>query len=147
MHDSKGEPDEARYALEQSQTLYAEGFSKIPTDTYTGINAASKAAMLGDMEQAKELAGQVLERLKEQAQDRGGEPSSDYWERATEPEALLLLGDGEQACKLYHEDRVAHQGEKGNIDSTAKQVRRLLAVLPVEEAVRAKLMQEVRIGG
>jgi len=147
MHDSKGEPDEARDALEQSQTLYAEGFSTIPTDTCTGINAASKAAMLGDMEQAKELAGQVLERLKEQAQDRGGEPSSDYWERATEPEALLLLGDGEQACKLYHEARVAHQGEKGNINSTAKQVRQLLAVLPVEEAVRAKLMQDFRIGG
>jgi hypothetical protein len=35
--DSKGEPDEARDALEQSQVLYAEGFSKIPTDTYTGI--------------------------------------------------------------------------------------------------------------
>ncbi len=96
-HNSKGEPDEARDALEQSQVLYAEGFSKIPTDTYTGINAASKAAMMAKIEQAKELAAEVLERLEELARARGGAPSSDYWERVTEPEALLLLGEGERA--------------------------------------------------
>lgn len=144
-HDSKGEPDEARDALEQSQVLYAEGFSKIPTDTYTGINAASKAAMMGKIEQAKELAAKVLERLEELARTRGGAPSSDYWERVTEPEALLLLGEGERACKLFHDARVAHQGEKGNLESTAKQIQRLLAVLPVEEAVRARLTQEFHI--
>ena len=37
----------ARDALENSRNLYKEGFSKVPTDTYTGINAASKSALLG----------------------------------------------------------------------------------------------------
>jgi len=41
--------------------LYAVGFSKNPTDSYTGIDAASKAAMIGKLEQAKELAAKVLE--------------------------------------------------------------------------------------
>lgn len=142
---SEGEEDDARDALEQSQQLYEEGFRKVPTDTYTGINAASKAAMLGDLEKAKQLAEEVLTILQEQAEARGGEPAPDYWERVTEPEALLLLGQYERACKLYHEARVAHQTEKGNIESTSLQVKRLLTVIPIGDEFKTKLKQEFRI--
>jgi hypothetical protein len=35
-------------------------FTKVPTDTYTGINAAAKTALLGDLDRARTLADQVL---------------------------------------------------------------------------------------
>ncbi|MFM1798055.1 MAG: hypothetical protein RLZZ117_333 [Cyanobacteriota bacterium] len=143
--EGAGDAAGARDALEESRSLYAEGFSKVPTDTYTGINAASKSALLGDLEQAKTLAAQVLARLKEQADQRGGAPSSDYWERVTEPEALLLLGDAPAALKLYHAARVAHQSETGSIESTGLQVQRLLAVLPLDEGAKAALVKEFRL--
>jgi hypothetical protein len=138
----EGNPADARDALEKSQALYAEAFAKVPADTYTGINAASKAALLGNLPKARELAGQVLERLQERERGRGGSPSSDYWERVTEPEALLLLGEGEPALDLYHRARVAHQHEKGSIESTALQLKRLLPVLPLDAAVKEALAQE-----
>jgi len=124
-----GDDSGARDALERSRSLYEEGFNKVPTDTYTGINAASKSALLGEMDKAKTLADQVLARLKEMETERGGGPSEDYWERVTEPEALLIKGDWEQSVRLYHDARVAHQNEKGSIQSTATQVKRLLGVL------------------
>jgi Flp pilus assembly protein TadD len=142
---NEGEDDEARDALEQSQMLYEEGFRKVPTDTYTGINAASKAAMLGDLEKAKQLAQEVLTILEEQAEARGGAPAPEYWERVTEPEALLLLGQHDRACALYHEARVAHQTEKGNLESTGQQIKRLLAVMPIQEEIQSKLKREFRL--
>jgi len=54
----------ARDALEKSRNLYEEGFEKVPTDTYTGINAASKSALLGEMDKAHTFAGNVLDQLK-----------------------------------------------------------------------------------
>lgn len=143
--EAAGDAAGGRDALEKSRLLYAEGFSKVPTDTYTGINAASKSALLGDLEQAKTLATQVLDRLKEQSEARGGAPATDYWERVTEPEALLLTGDAAGALKLYHEARVEHQNEKGSIESTALQLKRLLAVLPLEDSAKTALAHEFRL--
>jgi hypothetical protein len=144
-HKGEGNQAGARDALEMSQQLYAEGFEKVPTDTYTGINAASKAALLGDGPKAAELAGKVLERLNEQAALRGGEPSKDYWERVTEPEALLLTGEGERALELYHAARVAHQDEKGSIASTATQLQRLLGVLSLPPEIKNRLAAEFQL--
>jgi hypothetical protein len=144
-HKGEGNQAGASDALERSQQLYAEAFKKVPTDTYTGINAASKAALLGDGAKAAELAGKVLERLNEQAALRGGEPSKDYWERVTEPEALLLQGDGERALELYHAARVAHQDEKGSIASTATQLQRLLGVLSLPPDIKNRLAAEFQL--
>lgn len=142
---SEGDQAGARDALERSQQLYAEGFKKVPTDTYTGINAASKAALLGDGPKAAELAAKVLERLQEQAVLRGGEPSKDYWERVTEPEALLLQGNAERALELYHSARVAHQEEVGSIASTATQLQRLLGVLNLPREIKNQLAAEFQL--
>ena len=132
----------ARDALEQSHALYAEAFEKVPTDTYTGINAAAKSALLGDLDRAKALADRVLTRLHELEVARGGGPAPDYWERVTEPEALLILGQWERAVDLYHSARIAHQHEAGSIAGTGTQVRRLLRVLPVPSEFREKLVAE-----
>jgi len=135
----------ARDALENSRDLYKEGFSKVPTDTYAGINAASKSALLGDMDEAVTLADRVLRRLKERENERGGGPSLDYWERVTEPEALLIKGDWAQVVALYHAARVAHQHERGSIQSTATQLARLLGVLEVPDAIKQKLITEFNL--
>ena len=137
-----GDPVSARDALEQSRTLYAEAFAKVPADTYTGINAAAKSALLGDFDRARALAGQVLTQLKEMETARGGGPSPDYWVRVTEPEAMLINGEWARAVDLYHSARLAHQNEAGSISATGTQVRRLLAVLPVPTEFRARLVAE-----
>jgi hypothetical protein len=131
--------------LENSRNLYEEGFTKVPTDTYTGINAASKSALLVEMDKAVSLAEQVLERLEEMESARGGIPSPDYWERVTEPEALLIKGDWEQSLKLYHAARVAHQHETGSIQSTATQLQRLLGILDVPSDIKQQLVAEFNL--
>lgn len=138
----RGNAQGARDALERSRDLYREGFEKVPTDTYTGINAASKSALLGELKTARELADKVLARLEETRQERGGEPSSDYWERVTEPEALLVRGEYARALELYHDARVAHQNEAGSIESTGRQAQRLLGVLDPPDDVRQALAAE-----
>ena len=135
----------ARDALEHSRNLYKEGFSKVPSDTYTGINAASKSVLLGEMDEAIALADKVLEQLKEMDSERDGRPSHDYWERVTEPEALLIKGDWEQSVNLYHAARVAHQHDTGSIQSTATQLERLLGVLSVPSDITHKLVVEFNL--
>ena len=54
-------------------------------------------------------------------------------------------GDAAGALKLYHEARVAHQHEKGSIESTALQLKRLLAVLPLEDSAKTALAHEFRL--
>jgi tetratricopeptide (TPR) repeat protein len=137
-----GETGSARDALEQSRDLYSEGFNKVPTDTYTGINAAAKTALLGDLDRARGLADQVLARLREIEAGRGGGSPPDYWVRVTEPEALLIKGEYDRALDLYHAARVAYQNEAGSIALTATQVRRLLGVLPVPADIKKKLVAE-----
>ena len=140
-----GDKRKSDETLEHARDLYREGFEKVPTDTYTGINAASKAAMIGDLEDAQKLARKVLERLDEQQQERGGAAASEYWERVTKPEALLLLGEWSEAVRLYHEARVANASEAGSIESTGKQVKRLLRVLNVPQAQREQLIHEFKL--
>jgi tetratricopeptide (TPR) repeat protein len=137
-----GDARGARDALERSRSLYRQTFEKVPTDTYVGINAAAKSALLGELGLAKKLATDVLERLAEARVQRGGTPAADYWDRVTEPEALLITGDAEAALRLYHDARIAFQHETGSIESTALQVARLLAVLPVAEPTRQTLLDE-----
>jgi tetratricopeptide (TPR) repeat protein len=133
-----------RDELELACSLYAQAFELTPTDTYCGINAASKSAVLGNLAEAQGLAKLVLTCLREQARMRGGQPSSDYWERVTEPEALLLLGEFEQALKLYHGARIAHQTEVGSIKSTAAQLDLLVSLPFVPEPWRERFRQEFK---
>jgi hypothetical protein len=84
--------------------------------------------------------------LESARQARHGAKANDYWERVTEPEALLLLGRYDEVLPLYHDARVAFRDEKGSIESTAKQVERLLAVLDVPPKLAAELRDELGIG-
>lgn len=135
---ASGDADE----LERSRDLYAVAFERTPSDTYSGINAAAKSAMLGEHERAKVLAAQVLTLIQQQNLARGGQPSSDYWERVTEPEALLLRGDFPKSLSLYHSARVAHHTERGSIESTAAQLSLLLPLPFVPDEWKKRFREE-----
>jgi len=141
-----GDAAGARDALENSRNLYRQAFQKVPSDTYVGINAASKSALLGELDTARSIAADVTKRLGEARAARSGAPAADYWERVSEAEALLVAGNHAEAFRLYHEARVAFQHEKGSIESTATQLGRLLAVLEVPAEISARLKGEFGLG-
>ena len=143
-----GDASGARDALEKSRNLYRDAFHKVPSDTYVGINAASKSALLGELDAARAIAADVTRRIEEARtarEARVGAPAADYWERATEAEALLVQGKAAEALALYHDARIAFQHETGSIESTAKQLARLLAVLDVPDDAVRKLRSEFGI--
>src|SRR5215472_5178329 len=81
--------------LNKARDLYAEAFDTSPDDFYTGINAASKSAMLGDLDSAANYAKRVEALV-------GTEPSpGDYWKTATSAEVRLLQRDFAGAARLY----------------------------------------------
>jgi len=136
-----GDAREAKDVLEQSRHLYLQTFKKVPTDTYVGINAAAKSALLGDFPLAQSLATDVLKRVEEARTKRNGAAPT-YWDYATEAEAWLLKLDAARALPLYHEARIAYRDEKGSIEATATQVQRLLHVLDVGDAAKKALRDE-----
>jgi hypothetical protein len=121
--------------------LYAEAFQLVPTNTYVGINAASKSAMLDELHGARAITPKVLDALAE-VRKANGSLSHDAWLQATEPEALLRLGRWDEAIAGLHAAKVAHRAESGSIDSTADQVRRLIPHVAMPDEVRARLLAE-----
>jgi hypothetical protein len=113
--------------LRRSRNIYAEAFRLTPSDYYTGINAAAKSAMVGQIEKGREYAQQVVDLL-------AGSESKDYWEMATLPEAHMILGDYERAAKGYARAVVQHCMETGSIRSTWTQARRLRKALEIPDA-------------
>jgi class 3 adenylate cyclase len=98
---------------------------------WTGINAATLAFALRDGEKARNLAGMVLESCRPNP--------ADYWVTATIAEATLLLGDIDQAARLYAHARTI--GTLGNILSTWRNAQIILRLIPgqrarIEEAFR-----------
>jgi hypothetical protein len=77
--------------LIRSRDLYREAF-ETSSDSYTGINAATKSLLLGEHETATQLAVRVEALFDNRS-------PADYYEQATLAEARLLQGDYQQACK------------------------------------------------
>jgi hypothetical protein len=128
------EIDGTRPSLMQAQAFYSLGFERSPGDYYSGINAASKAVLLGDGLQARKLATKVLA-LVDKA------PMTDYWGRSTVAEANLLSGDISSAARLYRETVTFHAEKRGNIKSTLDQVLRLVPALKVPQAEAEPLLR------
>ena len=116
-----------RAHLQRSQKMYADAFAADPSDFYTGINAASKAALLGlGAEVFQPIAQQVAELPAIKDPDK-----TDYWALATVGEAKLLSLDVDAAFEAYSEAVSRHSEQKGSIDSTRDQLDQLLAVLDI----------------
>src|SRR5256885_8850713 len=101
--------------LRQAFDYYNRAFEVPPADSYPGINAATIAFLLKEKDKAAGIAKTVLEICQSQPDD--------YWKHATVAEALVVLGDAEEAKKAY---RAAVAAEKDNLrafSSTRKQAR------------------------
>ena len=107
-------------ALRRSRDLYAEAFTSVPKDYYTGINAASKSVLLGEQEEADKYAAKV-EGLVGTAVKPG-----DYWFTATVAEVQLIRRNFEAAGKIYAAAVAMNPDELGSHESTWKQARLLM---------------------
>jgi pilus assembly protein FimV len=110
--------------LSDAQKSYQRGFERARDNQdragaeYCGINAATMAALLDDKKAAEELARETLCFSRE---------DDNYYSSATRAEARLILGDEEEASRLYRRaSQLAEQFKNwGDLASTKKQCRAL----------------------
>lgn len=106
--------------LRRSRNLYAEAFALSPTDYYTGVNAASKSVLLGELEEASRYAAAVETVV-------GIEPKgNDYWFTATAAEVQLIKGEIAKAAALYQAAVDMAPTRKDDHASTWNQAKLLL---------------------
>jgi hypothetical protein len=119
--------------LRRSRDLYAEAFTAVPSDYYTGINAAAKSVFLNDLNAAHAYAEKVEALV-------GREPkSNDYWMSATVAEVQLIQRHFADAARLYCAAVAMSPGRVGDHQSTWKQASRLLRCLGPSDAEAAEV--------
>ena len=113
--------------LRQSRDCYANAFEKAPDDYYTGINAAAKSILLGEME-----VGQAYAEKVEQIVGNKAVPG-DYWQTATIAEVLLLQKKYKEAADMYQQAIDIAPTEIKSAETTWKQAKLLLEKLGASE--------------
>jgi tetratricopeptide (TPR) repeat protein len=126
--------------LEKSRDIYARAFELNDTDHYTGVNAAAKSVLLGDLKRAGELAKRVEELVGDEA------IAGDYWKTATVAEVQLLQRNFDRAASLYRKAVVDSPHAVGSHGSTRLQAERLLSHLNPPEAARAAILASFSLG-
>lgn len=103
---------------------------------WTGINVASLHLLLGERDQAAQVARQVAaECLREDDLKRGSDHDDPYWRWATLGEASLNLGDLPKAEEWYRQAAGAARGRVGHLNSTRRQLRYLLKAIGENETL------------
>lgn len=98
----------------KSRDLYAKAYAAHHT-IWTGINAATLSALLGDEESATDLAKRV-------AAQCAAEPQQDYWTLATLGEAALLMHDHKSAAAYFQAAAGLSTVKPAHIASTRRQL-------------------------
>jgi class 3 adenylate cyclase len=112
--------------LRLARDAYAEAFQR--HDGYwTGINAATLARLLGEPERSRTLARQVRDLCRRELEKT--KPGDPYWALATLGEAALNLEEWAEAERWYRQAAAACRQRFGDLNSTRKQARLLLACL------------------
>jgi len=120
--------------LRQSRNYYAEAFEKAPDDYYTGINAASKSILLGEIDQAMNYA-QKVEKIV------GDKPiPGDYWKTATIAEVLLIQKKYKEAGDMYQQAVDISPTEKKSHESTSNQAKLILAKLEADKETQSQVL-------
>ncbi len=96
---------------------------------YAGINAATMAVFNGELERAREIA-QDVRGICARASPVADSASSQYWREATLGEAALILGDAAAAARHYRHSAELAGRRFGDLSTTRRQLRLLLAHLP-----------------
>jgi hypothetical protein len=112
-----------RLFLLKSRDLYRQAFEAVPSDYYTGINAASKTLLAGEKETAAQLAARVQEVV-------GDRPvANDYWKTATAAELQLLQAKYSEAAALYRAALIMAPADVASHEFSHAQARLLLQAL------------------
>lgn len=113
--------------LRESRNLYELGFTKTPSDYYTGINAASKSIFLGENEKGGLLASKVEAIVGKEA------VPGDYWKTATVAETLLIQKKFKEAAHMYQSAVDIAPAETASHQSTWNQAKILMEKLQPSE--------------
>jgi len=107
---------------------------------YTGINAATMAVLMGDLDRARRIAGTVRDVCLRAA---GGDETAAgrYWREATLGEASLILGDAEGAAAHYAHAAKLAERRYGDLGTTRRQARLLARYLPGSRALAAEVLE------
>ncbi len=119
---------QAGFAL-YNQAYRAAAANDAAAAWYTGINAATMAVLLGDLEGARGLARETRE-ICLHADDGSDSAASRYWRQATLGEAALILGESSVAATHYARAATLSEGRHGDVSSTRRQARLIAANLP-----------------
>ena len=109
------------------------GFEALPSDYYTGINAASKSLLAGEKETASQLAKRVPDIVGDKA------IPADYWKTATVAEVQLLQRNFDAAARLYGDAVLATPLDRGSQETTYRQAQLLLSALDATDEQKAKI--------
>jgi tetratricopeptide (TPR) repeat protein len=131
--------------LEEAFRLYERAYDRARHEGadadayYAGINAATMAALLGDLARARRIAADVRDICRREAGAAQG-ATARYWREATLGEAALILGNPGEARAHYAEAARLAGRRYGDVSSTRKQARLLAVHLPdVDASVIADL--------
>ncbi|UCF38807.1 MAG: DUF4071 domain-containing protein, partial [Acidobacteriota bacterium] len=124
------DPAEKRRQLERAFETYEEAY-RLTGGYWTGINAATMAAILGRNKEAGVLAREALHLCQKDLDSLG--PTDDrYWALATLGEACLILRDMSGAEEWYREAAEAGKGRIGDLSSTLRNARLLFRHLKID---------------
>jgi hypothetical protein len=123
-----------RAFLERSRNLYKLAFELDNRDFYTGINAAAKSVLLGELEVGAALATQVQGLVGTKAVPK------DYWKTATVAEVQLLQCNYAAAAALYRAAVTEAPLAIGDHSSSRGQAALILAALQAPQEAGEKVL-------
>ncbi len=107
----------------KSRDTYFQNFS-VTKNYYTGINAASMAAMAGQGSRSREIATEVINLI-------GTDTAGDFWKLATLGEAYILTKNRARSIEYFVEARKLAGNDWGKITSVHNQLWLLDHFIPV----------------
>lgn len=122
-------------SIRTSRNLYLKAFLK-SHGTYSGINAATMSALIGDWDTAGKLARRVMKICEELV--AAGRPQRP-WIEATMGEAAALLGEEELALRSYGAARSEAGDNLAEVASMRRQLKLLRRVTPLAEELLAEI--------
>ncbi|MEI8189291.1 MAG: adenylate/guanylate cyclase domain-containing protein, partial [candidate division NC10 bacterium] len=128
--ERRAHPEKARAHLAQAYGIYSAAYAvaasaaDVDGALYVGINAASTAVFLGDMETAHRIAREVCGWCQ-----KTPDQVSDYWAQATLGEAALVLGEWAEAKRQYTKAAPLAKNNLRDLSATRRQARLLLEYL------------------
>jgi class 3 adenylate cyclase/tetratricopeptide (TPR) repeat protein len=119
---------ERRESWTRARELYSDAY-RLTDGYWTGINAATLSMLLGEKSRAESVARLVRDQCLKKLNDPAGANDDRYWLLATLGETALNLRQYEDAEQYYREAGILGRRRPGDLNSTRKQARLLLAHL------------------